>query len=279
MRFLALFALFTGVHARLKTGTNIASSDGKAMKYSLEKYSLKSSSDGIDYDQGKGSVETTKCKGRHCSTTPLPPSRCPHAAFCASRYFNGKCDAICNNNECLLDGFDCSYEEGDMGRINASIITIEFAVQYKPSIFVAVADYFMNDLSEKFKTAVQFKMTEGQRDVFNWNSATGIGSRVPFGRTDANVNRAWRYSNGETLSGVLVRTQIKLADCSRECFTALFYEFSDSTKPETPLNHEQEESSEDYPTSNTTTESDYPTSKNTIVSDYPSYEDQEYMLV
>ncbi|GMS79364.1 hypothetical protein PENTCL1PPCAC_1539, partial [Pristionchus entomophagus] len=156
---------------------------------------------------------------------------------------------VCLRNRSEMRGFSCVCRPGLSGRFcdtpidnhqdipyndedtvtektTHTMTDVPIVVYVSPEYLVRKVDDLLNPLSQRLRTTVKIKTTNGEMDVFEWNSITGQGARVGFGaRSDARAeyrNRAKRHVQMEQ-NGVLVilqrnRFQIDLAECSKRCF-------------------------------------------------------------
>ncbi|GMT06054.1 hypothetical protein PENTCL1PPCAC_28228, partial [Pristionchus entomophagus] len=103
--------------------------------------------------------------GGDCSEGTKPFERCQHKLFCAHRFHDGQCDERCNNEDCLFDGFDCAGPD-PAARKNPTWADLPLIFLVKPETFEMEIDTTLNALTERLKTNVNIKNTDGEMDLF-----------------------------------------------------------------------------------------------------------------
>ncbi|VDN00381.1 unnamed protein product, partial [Onchocerca ochengi] len=104
------------------------------------------------------------------------PEQCPKNDYCIAHYADGECDRECNIIGCGWDGGDCdSNVETPVCYLNNYPGNIIMVLLISPEEFLRNAQMFLFTLSQKLRGSVHIRMRNGKPMIYPWNSESGIG--------------------------------------------------------------------------------------------------------
>ncbi|VDN44125.1 unnamed protein product [Gongylonema pulchrum] len=99
--------------------------------------------------------------------------QCQKSDYCTGHYGNENCDPECNVIGCGWDGGDCDSADTHSS-LAGNIIVI---LLISPEEFVRNAQTFLFTLSQKLRGSVRIRTMNGKPMIYSWSSEKGVGAQ------------------------------------------------------------------------------------------------------
>ncbi|KAM3728609.1 Protein lin-12 [Dirofilaria immitis] len=139
---------------------------------------------------------------------------CPENDYCIAHYADGQCDRQCNIIGCGWDGGDC-----DSFNVKAPLAgNIVMVLLVSPEEFLRNVQTFLFTLSQKLRGTVHIRLTNGKPMIYSWNSENGIGPLydVPVEERHLLISKLQRTKRQtDQLRGTVVMLTVDVSYCRK----------------------------------------------------------------